>query len=147
MLFDKLQADLKQSMLARDAARTGTVRLLISAARYHAIEKKLAELKDADVTEVLRRQAKQRRDSIESFDKGNRADLADKERAELAIIEGYLPKQLSADELTALVKAAIAETGATSKAQTGQVMKAVMAKAAGRADGKEVSRIVSSLLS
>jgi uncharacterized protein YqeY len=133
-------------MLNKDTARTGTLRLLISAAKYHAIEKKLGELKDADMTEVLRKQAKQRRDSIESFEKGNRADLADKERAELAIIEGYLPKQLSAEELSALVKAALAETGATTKAQTGQVMKAVMAKVAGRADGKEVSRIVSSLL-
>ncbi len=146
MLFDKLQADLKQAMLAKDAARTGTLRLLISAAKYLAIEKKLTELNDTDMIEVLRRQAKQRRDSIESFEKGNRHDLADKERAELAIIETYLPKQLSTDELTALVKAAIAETGATSKAQTGQVMKAVMANVAGRADGKEVNRIVSSLL-
>ena len=146
MLFDKLQADLKQAMLARDVSRTGTLRLLISAAKYLAIEKKLTELKDADVTDVLRRQAKQRRDSIESFEKGNRPDLAEKERAELAIIEGYLPKQLSPEELTVLVKAAIAETGATSKAQTGQVMKAVMAKVAGRADGKQVNQIVMQLL-
>ena len=133
-------------MLARDVARTGTLRLLISAAKYLAIEKKLTELKDADVTDVLRRQAKQRRDSIESFDKGNRPDLADKERGELAIIEGYLPKQLSPEELTALVKAAIAETGATSKAQTGQVMKAAMAKVAGRADGRQVNQILMQLL-
>jgi uncharacterized protein YqeY len=146
MLFNKLQADLKQAMLAKDAVRTGTLRLIISAAKYLAIEKKLTELKDADVTDVLRRQAKQRRDSIESFDNGNRPDLAEKERAELAIIESYLPKQLSPEELTALVKAAIAETGATSKAQTGQVMKAAMVKVAGRADGKQVNQIVMQLL-
>lgn len=146
MLFNTLQADLKQAMINKDAARTGTLRLVISAAKYHAIEKTLAELKDSDVAEVLRRQAKQRRDSIESFEKGNRPDLVEIERAELTIIESYLPKQLSPEELAALVKAAIAETGATTKAQTGQVMKAAMAKAAGRADGKEVSRIVASLL-
>lgn len=146
MLFEKLNADLKQAMLSKDTARTGTLRLILSAAKYHAIEKKLTELKDPDVAEVLRRQAKQRRDSIESFEKGNRPDLAEKERAELAIIETYLPKQLTSEELAVLVKAAIAETGATTKAQTGQVMKTVMAKVAGRADGKEVSRMVASLL-
>lgn len=146
MLFDTLSADLKRAMLSKDAVRTGTLRLLISAAKYHAIEKKLAELKDADLTEVLRKQAKQRRDSIESFEKGGRADLAEKERSELAIIEGYLPKPLSPDELAALVKTAIAETGATTKAQTGQVMKAALAKAAGRADGREVSQFVARLL-
>jgi len=146
MIFDTLNNDLKQAMLRKDAARTGTLRLLLSAAKYHAIEKKRAALTDADMIEVLRKQAKQRRDSIECFEKGNRPDLAEKERAELALIEGYLPPQLSPDELTALVKAAIAETGATTKAQTGLVMKAALAKAAGRADGKEVSRLVARLL-
>jgi hypothetical protein len=145
-LFDKLQTDLKQAMLSRDAVRTGTLRMAISAAKYHAIEKKLATLKDEDVVLVLRKQAKQRHDSIESFEKGSRADLAAKERQELAIIESYLPRELSAEELAALVKAAIAETGATSKAQVGAVMKAVMPKVQGRADGRQVNQVVMQLL-
>ncbi len=145
-LFDKLQTDLKQAMLSRDAVRTGTLRMAISAAKYHAIEKKLATLKDEDVVLVLRKQAKQRHDSIESFEKGCRADLAAKERQELAIIESYLPRELSAEELAALVKAAIAETGATSKAQVGAVMKAVMPKVQGRADGRQVNQVVMQLL-
>ena len=146
MFFDKLQADLKQAMLARDAARTGTLRLLISAIKYHQMEKSLPAVKDEDVMLVLRRQAKQRHDSIESFDKGGRPDLSAKEREELKIIESYLPQSLSPEELTAIVKAAIAETGATSKAQMGLVMKAVMAKVQGRADGKQVNQAVMQLL-
>jgi uncharacterized protein len=146
MLQEKIQSDLKQAMLARDTMRTGTIRFLISAMRYYQIEKSKDSLTDEEAIQVLRRQAKQRRDSIESYDKGNRADLADKERQELAVIESYLPQQMSAEELTSLIKAAIAETGATSKAQAGAVMKAVMPKLQGRADGKQVNQIVMQLL-
>ncbi len=146
MLFDKIQTDLKQAMLKKDVLRTSVLRMLVSAARYHQVEKSLSTLADEDVIQVLKRQGKQRRDSIESFSAANRPELAEKERQELGILEEYLPKQLSEDEITALVKAAIVETGATSKAQTGLIMKAVMPKLAGKADGKQVNQIVMKLL-
>lgn len=145
-LFEKIQADLKQAMLNKDTLRTSVLRLLVSAARYYQEEKSLPVLADADLIQVLKRQAKQRRDSIESFAAANRADMAEKERQELAILESYLPQQLSEAEITAFVKAAIAESGATSKAQAGLVMKAVMPKLQGKADGKQVNQIVMKLL-
>ncbi|MBI5686425.1 MAG: GatB/YqeY domain-containing protein [Verrucomicrobia bacterium] len=145
-LFDKIQADLKQAMLSKDALRTSVLRLLVSAARYYQEEKSLKALADEDILQVLKRQVKQRRDSIESFAAANRSDMAEKERQELAILEGYLPQQMSEAEITALVKAAIAETGAASKAQAGLVMKAVMPKLQGRADGKLVNQTVMKLL-
>jgi len=145
-LFDKIQSDLKQAMLSKDALRTSVLRLLVSAARYYQEEKSLPALADADLVQVLKRQVKQRRDSIESFAAANRPDMAEKERQELAILEGYLPQQLSETEITVLVKAALAETGATSKAQAGLVMKSVMPKLQGKADGKQVNQIVMKLL-
>lgn len=145
-LFDKIQADLKQAMLGKDALRTSVLRLLVSAARYYQEEKSLKALGDEDILQVLKRQVKQRRDSIESFASANRPDMAEKERQELAILENYLPQQMSEAEITALVKAAIAETGAVSKAQAGLVMKSVMPKLQGRADGKLVNQIVMKLL-
>ncbi|MCX6907169.1 MAG: GatB/YqeY domain-containing protein [Verrucomicrobia bacterium] len=144
-LFDKIQADLKQAMLSKDVLRTSVLRLLVSAARYYQEEKSLPALADADLIQVLKRQVKQRRDSIESFAAANRSDMAEKERQELAILENYLPQQLSEAEITALVKAAIAESGAASKAQAGLVMKSVMPKLQGKADGKQVNQIVMKL--
>lgn len=145
-LFDKIQADLKQAMLSKDALRTSVLRLLVSAARYYQEEKSLKALADEDVLQVLKRQVKQRRDSIESFATANRPDMAEKERQELVILEGYLPQQMSEAEITALVKVAIAETGAASKVQAGLVMKSVMPKLQGRADGKQVNQVVMKLL-
>ena len=145
-LFDRIQADLKQAMLNKDGLRTSVMRLLVSAVRYYQEEKSLPALADGDVIQVLKRQAKQRRDSIESYATANRTDLAEKERQELAILESYLPQQLSEAEITGIVKAAIAETGAASKAQAGLVMKTAMPKLQGRADGKLVNQIVMKLL-
>jgi uncharacterized protein YqeY len=145
-LFDKIQADLKQAMLGKDALRTSVLRLLVSAARYYQEEKSLKALANEDILQVLKRQVKQRRDSIESFAAANRSDMAEKERQELIILESYLPQQLSEAEITALVKASIAETGAASKAQAGLIMKSVMPKLQGRADGKLVNQIVMKLL-
>ena len=96
-------------------------------------------LEDADTTAIIRKQVKQRQDSIESFTKGGRPELAAKEETEMAILREYLPKAMSPEELAALVKDAIAEAGASSKAQMGAVMKLASAKAAGRADGKALS--------
>ena len=143
-LFERIDADLKDAMRAKDAMRLGVLRMLKSALKYGAIEKSGAdaELGDADAVQVIRKQAKQRQDSIESFEKGGRAELAEKEKAELAILNSYLPQQLSAEELAKVVSEAIAEVGATSKAQMGAVMKALQAKVAGRADGKSLSQEV-----
>jgi len=140
-LFQQVDSDLKDAMRARDAARLGVLRMLKSALKYGAIEKSGAdaELNDADAVQVIRKQVKQRQDSIESFEKGGRPELAEKEKAELAILNSYLPQQLSLDELAKIVRETIAEVGAISKAQMGAVMKALQPKIAGRADGKTLS--------
>jgi uncharacterized protein YqeY len=145
-LLETINAELKASMLARDAERTGALRMLKSAIGYAQIEKKVEPLPDAEVLAVVQKEAKRRRDSIEEFDKGGRAELADKERAELKVLEAFLPKALSPEELEVLVVAAIAETGATSKKDMGVVMKAAQAKAAGRAEGRLLSQVVGRLL-
>jgi uncharacterized protein len=146
MLTDQIAADLKQSMLAKDTVRLGTLRMLKSAIEYHKIASKQETLTDADITGVIKKQIKQRQDSIEGFEKGNRTDLADKEKAELAILKAYLPAELSQAQVEEIVKATIAEVGAAVKADMGKVMKAVQAKLAGRADNKLVSQLVSANL-
>jgi uncharacterized protein len=140
-LQERLDSDLKEAMRARDTAKLGVLRMLKSALKYAAIAKSgtEAELSDAEATQVIRKQVKQRQDSIESFEKGGRAELAEKEREELSILNAYLPQPMSADELAKVVRETIAEVGATSKAQMGAVMKALQAKVAVRADGKTLS--------
>lgn len=141
---ERIDSDLKDAMRAKDATRLGVLRMLKSALKYSAIDKAGAEgqLDDAEASQVIRKQVKQRQDSIEQFEKGGRPELAAKEKEELAILNAYLPKGLEADELAALVRETIAEVGATSKAQMGAVMKALQAKVAGRADGKTLSQEV-----
>ncbi len=136
-------------MRAKDAHRLGVLRMLKSALKYAAIEKPGAEtgLDDAEAAQVIRKQVKQRQDSIESFEKGGRGDLAAKEREELIILNAYLPRGLSAEELTKIVRETIGELGASSKAQMGAVMKSLQAKVAGRADGKTLSQEVQRQLS
>jgi uncharacterized protein len=146
MLMDKIAADMKEAMRAKDAARLSTLRLLKSAVEYHKIEKKQEQLTDADVTAVIKKQIKQRQDSIESFEKGGRPDLIDKEKAELVVLKSYLPEELSPAQVEEVVKATIAEVGATTKTDMGKVMKAVQAKLAGRADNRLVSQIVAANL-
>jgi len=146
MLTEKIAADLKAAMLAKDTVRLGTLRMLKAAIEYHKVEKKQESLTDADITGVIKKQVKQRQDSIEGFTKGGRADLVEKEQAELAILKTYLPEELSAAQVEEIVKATIAEVGATAKADMGKVMKAVQAKLAGRADNKLVSQLVSANL-
>lgn len=145
-LLEKITAELKASMMAKDADRTGTLRMLKSAIGYAQIEKKVDVLGDADVLVVVQKEAKKRRDSSEEFEKGGRPELAAKERAELKVLEELLPKQLSPEETEELVKAAIAEAGATSKKDMGAVMKVAQAKAAGRVDGRSLSTLVNKLL-
>ena len=140
-LQQRVDSDLKEAMRAKDATKLGVLRMLKSALKYAAIAKSgaEAELSDAEAIQVIRKQAKQRQDSIESFEKGGRAELADKEKEELAILNTYLPQGMSPDELAKVVRETIAELGATSKAQMGAVMKALQPKVGGRADGKTLS--------
>lgn len=143
-LQQQIDSDLKEAMRAKETTRLSVLRMLKSALMYAAIEKSSAEegLADAESVQVIRKQAKQRQDSIESFEKGGRAELAAKEKEELAILNGYLPQQIAPEELSKIVRETIAEVGATSKAQMGAVMKAVQPKVAGRADGKTLSQEV-----
>ena len=148
-LQERIDSDLKDAMRAKDASKLGVLRMLKSALKYAAIAKSGAEaqLSKAEAAQVVRKQAKQREDSIESFEKGGRAELAAKEKEELSILNAYLPQAMSSDELAKVVRETIAETGARSKAQMGGVMKALQAKVAGRADGKTLSQEVSRQLS
>ena len=144
MLATRIEAEMKEAMRAKDMIRLNALRMLKSAIGYYLLEKggKDQPATDADVIAVVQKQIKQRRDSIESYEKGGRTDLAEKEKQELAVLGAYLPKQMSEEELLVLVKAAISEVGATSKAQMGAVIKAVMPKVAGRAEGRVVSQLV-----
>jgi uncharacterized protein YqeY len=148
-LQERVDADLKEAMRAKDATKLGVLRMLKSALKYAAIAKSdsEAELSDPEAAQVIRKQAKQRQDSIESFEKGGRAELAKKEQEELSILNGYLPQPMSADEVSKIVRETIAEAGATSRAQMGAVMKALQAKVAGRVDGKALSAEVARQLS
>ena len=147
-LQDQIDGDLKNAMKAREAEKLAVLRLLKSALKYAAIEKYGAEgkLEDQDAVAVVRKQVKQRQDSIAGFEKGNRPELAAKEKSELAVLETYLPQGFSAAELFSLVQGAIAESGATSKAQFGAAMKLAQQKAAGRVDGKTLSEAIKKAL-
>ena len=140
-LQKRIDEDLIAAMRARDSARLGVLRMLKAALKNAAIEKVGAEgeLEDSEAIAVVRKQVKQRQDSIESFEKGGRSELAEKERAEIEVLDGYLPQAMSGEELKRIVAETIAETGATSRAQMGAVMKALQPKVAGRADGKTLS--------
>ena len=145
-LQQRVTDELKSSMLARQAVRTGTLRMLKSALGYAQIEKKTETLSDADVMAVIQREAKKRRDSIDEFEKAGRTEMAANEKAELEVLSEYLPKALSAEELESLIREVITEVGATSKKDMGAVMKVAQSKVDGRADGKSVSALVSRLL-
>jgi len=141
-LKEQIAADMTAAMKAKDSARTSTLRMLKAAMVNRRIEKG-GELDDEELTKLLRSQVKQRRDSIEQYRKGARQDLVDKETAEIAVLEWYLPQAASPEEIEQAVAAAFAETGATSMKEMGGVMKAVMAHLAGKnPDGRAVSEAV-----
>ena len=144
-LQEKLQQDLKDSMRSGDTARRDVIRFLRSAIHNQEIASQ-GELDDEGVITVLSKQALQRRDSIEIFKEGNRLDLVEKEEAQLAIIGEYLPTQLTEDEISTLVPAAVDETGASGPRDMGKVMSRLMPDVKGKADGRAVSRIVQELL-
>jgi uncharacterized protein YqeY len=145
-LTERVVQELKAAMLAKDAGRTNALRMLKAAIGYAQVEKKTESLPEADVIALIQREIKRRREAMEQFEKGGRPDLVDKERGELAVLESFLPPPLAAEELEQLVREALQETGASSRKQMGLVVKAVLAKAAGRADGKTVSEAVAKRL-
>jgi len=131
-------------MREKNTLALNTIRMLKSAIKNAAIEKggADAELNDAEVTSVIRKEVKKRQDSIEQYESAGREELADQEKAEINILEGYLPEPLSEKEMTEIIDEAIAEVGATSRKEMGQVMKLVQERTAGRADGKTLSQAV-----
>ncbi|RMH02626.1 MAG: GatB/YqeY domain-containing protein [Planctomycetota bacterium] len=157
-IVERILADTKAAMKARDKARLETLRLAMNELKNAGIDKKGAQgltdevasptdhLDEAEAVAVLQKLVKRRKDAAAQFEQGGRADLAERERAEAAVIEEYLPAGLGEAELEELVRAAIAETGATSMKEMGAVMKAALARAAGRADGSAVSAVVRRLL-
>ncbi len=145
-LKDKISGDLKTAMKARDALRTGVIRMSIAAIVNKQIELG-RELSDEDVISVLTTEAKKRRDAAEQFRNGGRDELADKEEAEGAILKEYLPEQMGEDEIRVIVKDVIATAGAESMKDLGAVMKQLMPKVKGKADGALVNKIVRAELS
>jgi uncharacterized protein len=145
-LHDRLTEDLKLAMKARDQLRMDVIRMIKAAVMNKEMEIK-KDLDDAEMSRVMTAMIKQRRESIEQFEKGQRVELADKERQEIAILESYLPQALSSEQLSAVVDSVIRDTGARSLKEMGIVMKAVMVRVAGQpVDGKEISDLVRSKL-
>ncbi|MFA5094427.1 MAG: GatB/YqeY domain-containing protein [Candidatus Omnitrophota bacterium] len=142
-LQEKIDAELKGAMKAKDEIKVSTLRMLRAAMKNLEIDKKTDKLEDKDTVSIISKQIKQHKDSIEGFTKGNRQDLVDKEKAELAILEAYMPTMLSADDLKPIVAAAIKKTEAKGRSDMGKVMKAAMEEAKGAVDGKMLSAMVS----
>ena len=141
MLRDKIENDLKDALKNKDAAKVSTLRFLKSAMQNLAIEKR-KDLEDSDIISVIKKQVKQRKDSMEGFKQGNRMDLVRKEELEHEILTSYLPEGISREKIILIVKEAIAESNAGSLKNMGSVIKLVMTKAKGQADGSVVSAIV-----
>lgn len=141
-LAQRFDEDLKTAMKAREELKVSTLRLLKAALSNAAIQKQKAVLDDAEVIAEIAKLVKQREESVAAYTKGNRPDLAEKEQTEAKILQAYLPAQLSDEELKGIVQAAVKETGGSGPQVMGAVMKLVMPKVAGRADGKRVNEIV-----
>jgi hypothetical protein len=144
-LKEELKTSLVTAMKAKDEIRVSTIRMLNSSIKYKEIDKKV-ELTDDDVLTILSTAAKQRREAIEQYENGGRQELADKEKAELAVIEGFMPAQMSEDEIKKAVAEAVAESGAEGPKDMGKLMKVLMPRVKGRADGKLVNEIVRAAL-
>ncbi|MBA4328398.1 MAG: glutamyl-tRNA amidotransferase [Polaromonas sp.] len=144
-LKDQITEDMKTAMRAKDSERLGTIRLLLAALKQKEVDERVV-LDDAAVIAIVDKLIKQRKDSLEAFQKAERKDLADKEAAELVVLQAYLPARLSADEVAAEVKAIVTELGATGPGDMGKVMGAVKAKLAGKADMGQVSAAVKAAL-
>lgn len=149
MLKQKIQDDLKDAMMAKDEAKLSAIRMLKSALQYYEIQKGGAgyEATDEDVIDVIGKEIKKRKESIELYEKGNRQELADKEKAEVEVLQNYLPEQMSEDEVKLLVEEAVKQTGASSMQDMGKVMGVLMPKVKGKADTTLVSNLVRQKLS
>ncbi len=145
-LAEQIEKDVIAAMKAKDPVKVSTLRMLKSALGNYLIQVKKDRAEDPDVLGIITKQAKQRRESLESFEKAGRHDLADKEKEELAILEAYLPKQLTDDELRAAVQNAITTSGAQGPADMGKLMKVLMPAVQGKVDGKRVQEAVKALL-
>jgi uncharacterized protein len=145
-LIETINSDLKQALKDREEQRVSTLRMLSAALKNKKIELQ-HELEDTDVLAVVKTQVKQLKDSLASFEEGGRADLIEKAKAELEILEKFMPEAMSSDELEAIVKGVIEEVDATSKSDMGKVMGLAMGKVAGKADGGDVKKMVDQLLS
>jgi uncharacterized protein YqeY len=144
-LKNKITDDMKAAMRAKDTARLSTVRLLLSAMKQKEVDERV-ELTDADVLAIIEKMLKQRRESIAQFEKAGRTDLADTEKAEIAVLSAYLPAQMSEAEVAAAIAAAIAESGAAGPKDMGKVMGLLKAKLAGRTDMGKLSGLVKAKL-
>lgn len=146
-LKQKLNDDLKQALRGGDKVKLSTIRLLLSAVKYTEIARHPNELTDADILGVIAKEVKQRQESILAFKQGNRPDLVAKEEAEMVILQAYLPKQMTRDEIIAEARRIIAEVGAKGVGDKGKVMPKIIAELKGKADGREINNIVTELLS
>lgn len=140
-LKDQITEDMKNAMRAKDSFRLGTIRLLLAACKQREVDERIV-LDDAAVVAIVDKLIKQRKDSIEAFEKAARQDLADKEKSELSVLQAYLPQRMSADEVLAAVKAIVAELGASGPGDMGKVMGAVKTRLAGKAEMSAVSAAV-----
>ena len=145
LLKDQITEDMKNAMRARDSERLGTIRLLLAAIKQIEVDERIV-VDDVAVVAIVDKLIKQRKDSIEAFQKADRKDLADKEAAEQVVLQAYLPARMSADEVTAAVKAIVAELGASGPGDMGKVMGVVKSKLAGKADMGQVSAAVKAAL-
>jgi len=145
-LKDKLMEDLKQALREGDERRKSAIRLVMAAIRNAEIEKR-RELDDGEILQIIAKEVKQRRDSIAEFEKGDRGDLIDQEKAELEVLLAYLPPQMTREEIEEAARRVIQEVGATGLGQMGEVMRRLMPQVKGRADGRLVSEVVRALLS
>jgi uncharacterized protein len=146
-LLERLNNDMKQAMRNKEKDKLSVIRMIKASLQNEAIKLGNNELSEEEEVTILSRESKQRKDSLHEFDKAGRQDLVEKVRAELAIVELYMPEQLSDDELSEIVKETISEIGANSKADMGKVMAAIMPKVKGKADGSLVNKLVQQHLS
>lgn len=145
-LKEQIQKDLIENMKAKNEAAVGSIRMLKTAIMKFETAGEAKVATDEEIIQLVNKEIKQRKDSIEQFEKGNRPELAAKEKAEMAFLEKYMPAQMSEDEIKAIIKDAMTATGATTKADMGKVMGAIMPKVKGKADGGLVNRLVMSML-
>jgi len=144
-LKEKLSSDLKQALKSNDTLKRSVIRLLMAAIRNTEIARQ-ADLSDPDILGVIAKEVKQRKESIEAFKQGNRPDLVAQEEAEMAVLEAYLPQQMTRDEIVDAVKKVIAEVGAQGSGDKGKVMPRIISQLKGRADGRQINDIVTELL-